>query len=61
MSVSLLAEPLVSPEDLPPFRRSLMDGYAVRAGDTTGAAPESPRWLTVVADVTRLGAATVLG
>jgi molybdopterin molybdotransferase len=47
----VLAEPLTSPEDLPPFRRSLMDGYAVRAADTTGAAPESPRWLKVAADV----------
>lgn len=47
----VLAEALVSPEDLPPFRRSLMDGYAVRAADTTGAAPEAPRWLSVMADV----------
>src|SRR5438876_956365 len=47
----VLAEPLVSPEDLPPFRRSLMDGYAVRAADTTGATRESPRVLAVVADI----------
>ncbi len=30
----VLAEPVRSPEDLPPFRRSLMDGFAVRAADT---------------------------
>jgi molybdopterin molybdotransferase len=47
----VLAEALVSPEDLPPFRRSLMDGYAVRAADTTGATPDAPRMLTVVADI----------
>lgn len=47
----VLAEPLASPEDLPPFRRSLMDGYAVRAADTAGAAPDTPRLLTVVVDV----------
>src|SRR5213593_1644780 len=47
----VLAEAQVSPEDLPPFRRSLMDGYAVRAADTTGATPETPRLLAVVADI----------
>ena len=52
----VLAESLVSPEDLPPFRRSLMDGYAVRAADTTGASPEAPLWLVVVADIA-MGAA----
>ena len=52
----VLAESLVSPEDLPPFRRSLMDGYAVRAADTTGATPEALRWLVVVADIA-MGAA----
>src|SRR3954447_23107446 len=29
----VLAEPLVAPHDLPPERRSAMDGYAVRAVD----------------------------
>lgn len=29
----VLAEPLVAPHDLPPERRSAMDGYAVRAAD----------------------------
>ncbi len=47
----VLAEALAAPEDLPPFRRSLMDGYAVQAADTTGATRDSPRLLRVVADV----------
>jgi molybdopterin molybdotransferase len=47
----VLAEAITAPEDLPPFRRSLMDGYAVRAADTAGATPESPRRLAIVADV----------
>src|SRR5687768_3052869 len=33
----VLAEEVHSPEDLPPFRRSLMDGFACRAGDIAGA------------------------
>ena len=37
-----LAEPIVSPVDLPPFDNSAMDGYAVRAADAAGAVPDSP-------------------
>lgn len=33
----LLAENIVADSDLPPFDRSQMDGYAVKAADTTGA------------------------
>src|SRR6202022_3387830 len=33
----VLAEALCSPADLPAFRRSTMDGFAVRAADTFGA------------------------
>lgn len=33
----VLAEAVVSPEDLPPFRRALMDGFACRAADIAGA------------------------
>jgi molybdenum cofactor synthesis domain-containing protein len=33
----VLAEDIVSPRDVPPFARAAMDGYAVRAEDTTGA------------------------
>src|SRR6185312_1366235 len=37
--------------DLPPFANSAMDGFAVRAADTTGASAEAPRRLPVVGEV----------
>jgi molybdopterin molybdotransferase len=42
-----LAADLVSPDDVPPFDNSAMDGFAVRAADQTG---ERPR-LRVVAEI----------
>src|SRR5688500_16885361 len=33
----VLAEAIVADSDLPPFDRSQMDGYAVKAADTTAA------------------------
>ncbi len=33
----VLAEPVASTTDLPPWDNSAMDGYAVRAADTAGA------------------------
>ena len=47
----VLAEDMVSPMDLPPFRRSVMDGYAVRALNTTGASSSSPSYLKNVGEV----------
>lgn len=47
----VLAEDIIADLDVPPFRNSAMDGYAVRAADTAGATPESPAVLRVVADV----------
>ena len=38
-------------EDIPPFANSAMDGYAVRAVDTRGAAPERPIILAVLEDL----------
>jgi molybdopterin molybdotransferase len=38
-------------ETLPGFARSTMDGYAVRAADTHGAAEQSPAYLRLVGDV----------
>lgn len=38
----VLAEPAASRTDLPPFRQSAMDGYALRAADTAGAAGDGP-------------------
>lgn len=36
------AKPIHSLTDLPPFDNSAMDGYAVRASDTSSASPETP-------------------
>ncbi|GAB4250881.1 MAG: molybdopterin molybdotransferase MoeA [Thermoleophilia bacterium] len=44
---SVLAEPIVAPHDVPPFANSGMDGFAVRASDTAGAAPGHPVTLVV--------------
>ncbi|MGV3754538.1 MAG: gephyrin-like molybdotransferase Glp [Verrucomicrobiota bacterium] len=37
--------------DLPAFDNSAMDGYAVRAGDTAGAAKDQPRWLKLTGQI----------
>jgi len=42
----VLAESLVADADVPPFARAAMDGYAVRAGDSSGATREQPRCFT---------------
>ena len=43
--------PVVSPEDLPAFPRSAMDGYSVRAADTFGASESLPAYFDVVGEV----------
>jgi molybdopterin molybdotransferase len=47
----VLAEDVASPEDLPEFARSTMDGYAVRAQDTFGAGESIPAYLDVAGHV----------
>jgi molybdopterin molybdotransferase len=47
----VLAEDIVAPFSVPPFRNSAMDGYAVRAADVVGATPETPVYLTPIEDV----------
>jgi molybdopterin molybdotransferase len=47
----VLAEDVIAPEPLPPFRRSTVDGYAVRAADTFGAGPSLPAYLKVIGEV----------
>ena len=47
----VLAETLLSPQDLPDFERSTVDGYAVNAADTYGATPTLPAFLTVAGEV----------
>ena len=43
----VLAEPVAATENLPDFRRSTMDGYAVCATSTFGATESNPAFLTV--------------
>lgn len=45
------AAAIPAPHPLPSFRRSTMDGYAVRAADTFGATSALPAFLTVVGEV----------
>ena len=45
------AEDIVSPENLPPYPRSTMDGYAVRAKDTFGASEGLPAYLEISGEV----------
>ena len=47
----VLADDAVSPGDLPTFRRSTMDGFAVRAADTFGATEGLPAYLELVDEV----------
>ena len=44
----VLAGDVVAGTDVPPFSRAGMDGYALRAADTTDATREAPRLLTCV-------------
>ncbi|MEO7704903.1 MAG: molybdopterin molybdotransferase MoeA, partial [Thermoflexales bacterium] len=46
----VLADDVVSPEDLPAFQRSTVDGYAVIAFDTHGATAGLPALLSVVGE-----------
>lgn len=50
----ILAEPVISPVNLPGFCRSTMDGYAVRALDTHGATEGMPVYLKLTGEV-RMG------
>ncbi|MDF2717527.1 MAG: molybdopterin molybdenumtransferase MoeA [Paenibacillus sp.] len=46
-----LAERVFADAPLPHFRRSGLDGYAIRADDTVGASPQSPARLEVIETV----------
>jgi len=50
----IVAADLVSPLQVPSFRKSTVDGYAVRARDTFGASQSLPAFLEVIAEV-RMG------
>jgi molybdopterin molybdotransferase len=45
------AESICSPLPLPPFPRSTVDGYAVRANDTFGASESLPAYLRVIGEI----------
>jgi molybdenum cofactor synthesis domain-containing protein len=47
----VLAERVTAPEPVPPFANTAMDGYAVRAADTVGAAEDAPVRLRVVGEI----------
>ncbi|MDY6882064.1 MAG: gephyrin-like molybdotransferase Glp [Desulfatiglans sp.] len=47
----ILSKDVLSPEDLPGFARSSMDGYAVKAEDTFGATESLPALLAVSGEV----------
>jgi molybdopterin molybdotransferase len=47
----VLAGDIVSPEDLPGFSRSTVDGYAVSSKDTFGASETSPVYLNVINEI----------
>jgi molybdenum cofactor synthesis domain-containing protein len=47
----VLAETVTSPEDVPPFANTAMDGYAVRAADVAAATADAPVELPVVTEV----------
>jgi molybdopterin molybdotransferase len=47
----ICAADILSPENLPPFQRSIMDGYAVMARDTFGASEKLPAYLEVSGEV----------
>jgi molybdopterin molybdotransferase len=55
----VLAEAVMAPERLPPFNRSTVDGYAVRAEDTFGASASLPCYLEIAGEVP-MGAASGL-
>jgi len=47
----ITATAILSPENLPPYPRSTMDGYAVRSRDTFGASEKMPAYLEVSGEV----------
>ena len=47
----ILGRTYTAEEDLPPFHRSSMDGYAARSRDTFGASELNPAYLTWIGDV----------
>ena len=47
----VLSEPITSPINLPEFRRSTVDGFALKAKDTYGASEKNPAILRLVGEI----------
>ena len=47
----VLAEDIAAPHPLPEFRRTTVDGYAVRARDTFGASDSQPAYFALIGEV----------
>ncbi len=56
----VIAADVIAPIDTPPFDRANVDGFAVRAADTLGASPGTPKRLTLNAEVIACGIAPAL-
>ena len=56
----VLAHDVVAAVDAPPFDRSNVDGFAVRAADTVGASDSTPKMLALNAEVIACGHAPAL-
>src|SRR5258707_394193 len=51
----VLAQDLAAPIDVPPFDRANVDGFALRAADTAGAADNAPKRIALNAEVIACG------
>jgi molybdopterin molybdotransferase len=47
----VLAQSITAKDPLPPFPRSTVDGYAVRASDTYGASSSLPAYLSLIGEI----------
>ena len=47
----ILANDIESNIDIPPFERSAMDGYAIKAEDTFGASPKNPKKIKLIGKI----------
>ncbi|MFX1366644.1 MAG: gephyrin-like molybdotransferase Glp [Promethearchaeota archaeon] len=47
----VLAEDIISKLDIPPFNRSAMDGYAIKAEDSFGASLKNPKKISLVGTI----------
>ena len=56
----VLADDLAAPIDVPPFDRASVDGFALRATDTAGAADGAPKQIALNAEVIACGHAPMI-